>query len=94
MPPSSSSGTEVERRATLPVDVALHARPAGLLVREAARFTASIVVAANGRTANAKSILEVLALGATGGTELSLSASGEDAAEAVSSLSDLVPQLG
>jgi phosphocarrier protein HPr len=84
----------VEVRATLPVEVALHARPAGLFVREAARFGATIVVAANGRNANAKSILEVLALGATGGTELSLSASGEDAADAVSSLAELVRGLG
>jgi phosphocarrier protein HPr len=51
------------------------------------------VVAANGKHANAKSILEVLALGAEGGTELTLSASGDDAAEAVDHLAALVPQL-
>jgi len=92
MPPSSE--TAAERRATLPSDVPLHARPAGLFVRQAARFQASIVVAANGKSANAKSILEVLALGATGGTELVLSASGADAAEAVTDLAALVPRLG
>jgi phosphotransferase system HPr (HPr) family protein len=77
----------------LPADVALHARPAGLFVREAARFGAAIEVAANGKSANAKSILQVLALGAVGGTELVLSASGDDAVEAVTSLSELVPRL-
>jgi phosphocarrier protein HPr len=91
---SASSETAAQARAMLPADVALHARPAGLFVREAARFAAAVEVAANGKSANAKSILEVLALGATGGTELVLAASGEDAAEAVTSLSELVPRLG
>jgi len=87
VPPSS------EQSATLPEDVALHARPAGTFVRDAARFGADIVVAANGKRANAKSILEVLALGAEGGTELTLSASGDDAAEAVDQLATLVAKL-
>jgi phosphotransferase system HPr (HPr) family protein len=73
--------------------VALHARPAGTFVREAARFAADIVVAANGKRANAKSILEVLSLGAVGGTELRIDASGDDAAEAADRLADLVATL-
>jgi len=44
----------------LPETVALHARPAGAFVRAAASFTAAIEVEANGRRANAKSILEIL----------------------------------
>lgn len=91
---SASSETLIEATAALPPAVALHARPAGTFVREAARFGASIVVSANGKSANAKSILEVLALGATGGTEVALSASGEDAVEAIASLVGLVPRLG
>jgi len=87
LPPSS------ERTAVLPEEVPLHARPAGAFVRDAVRFQSSIAVAANGKSANAKSILEVLALGATGGTELTLSASGDDAAEAVDHLAALVAQL-
>jgi phosphotransferase system HPr (HPr) family protein len=77
----------------LPSDVALHARPAGLFVREAALFSSVVNVAANGKQANAKSILEVLGLGATGGTELVISASGEDAAAAVRDLTALVVSL-
>lgn len=85
--------TSSERIAVLPDEVALHARPAGAFVKDAARFESSIAVAANGKSANAKSILEVLGLGATGGTELTLSASGDDAAEAVDHLATLVAQL-
>jgi phosphotransferase system HPr (HPr) family protein len=89
MPASS----EVATRVRLPETVALHARPAGMFVREAARAAADIRVEANGRSANAKSILDVLGLGATGGTELVISASGADAAEALERLAELVTAL-
>ena len=89
-----SSETAIERRATLPAEVALHARPAGAFVRAAAQFPADIAVAANGKRANAKSILEILALGALGGTELVIAASGDRAAEAADHLAELVPHLG
>jgi phosphotransferase system HPr (HPr) family protein len=88
-----SSELHAEASAFLPADVDLHARPAGLFVREACRFAAAITVSANGKSANAKSILEVLALGATGGTELALTASGEDAADAVAGLAQAVAAL-
>jgi phosphocarrier protein HPr len=77
----------------LPSTVALHARPAGAFVRTAASFAATIEVRANGRQANAKSILEILGLGADGGSELKISASGDDAAAAVAELAQLVAQL-
>jgi len=77
----------------LPENVALHARPAGAFVRAAASFTATVEVEANGRRANAKSILEILGLGADGGTELAISASGDDAAAAVARLAELVAGL-
>ena len=77
----------------LPSSVALHARPAGAFVRTAASFAATIEVHANGRQANAKSILEILGLGADGGAELEISASGDDAAAAVAELAELVARL-
>jgi phosphocarrier protein HPr len=86
---SASSETLVR----LPDEVALHARPAGAFVRAASAFDAAIEIQANGRHANAKSILEILGLGAEGGTELAISASGDDAAEAVAELADLVARL-
>jgi phosphotransferase system HPr (HPr) family protein len=91
--PASSEGELVTQTAVLPAGVALHARPAAELVRAAARLPVAVTVAANGKRASAKSILEILALGATGGTELTLSASGPDAAEAVAALAQLVAGL-
>ena len=78
---------------TLPAGVDLHARPAADFVRTAMGFAAAIRVGANGREADAKSLLTVLALGAKGGTELHLSAEGEDAATALSVLRDRVETL-
>ena len=90
---SPSSEVRVERHATLPAQVALHARPAGALVRAASAFAADVFVSANGRRANAKSILDILALGAEGGVELLIDASGDDATEAAEHLALLVPAL-
>jgi phosphotransferase system HPr (HPr) family protein len=86
MPTSS----EVERVVTLPAGIDLHARPAAQLVRTAAGFSAEILLAAGGSEANAKSLLAVLALGATAGTPLRLTASGEDAAAALDALDECV----
>ena len=77
----------------LPEGVALHARPAGTFVKTALRFQSSLTVASNGKLANAKSILSVLALGAAGGSVLKLSADGEDAAAALDALATCVTNL-
>jgi phosphotransferase system HPr (HPr) family protein len=79
-----------ESAVTLPVSVDLHARPAAEFVRTAMGFGARIAVGANGREADAKSLLSVLALGAKGGTTLSLRADGDDAAPAVEALAGCV----
>lgn len=84
MPPSS------EIVVTLPAAVDLHARPAAQFVRTAAGFSAEIAVAVDGREANAKSLLGILALGAKGGTPLRLTASGEDATLALDALGECV----
>jgi phosphocarrier protein HPr len=77
----------------LPDAIALHARPAGAFVKTALRFQSRLTVASNGKTADAKSILAVLALGASGGTVLQLSAEGDDAAAALHALATCVTNL-
>jgi phosphotransferase system HPr (HPr) family protein len=78
---------------TLPDGVDLHARPAADFVRTAMGFSAAIQVATNGREADAKSLLTVLALGAKGGTELRLTATGDDADAALEALRNRVATL-
>jgi phosphotransferase system HPr (HPr) family protein len=75
---------------TLPAAVDLHARPAAQFVRTAAGFSAEIAISVDGRRADAKSLLGILALGAKGGTPLRLTASGEDAALALDALGECV----
>ncbi len=91
--PDDTSEAPVVVTATLPAGVALHARPAADLVRAAGRFQAQVTVSVNGKQANARSILAILGLGATGGTELTLSATGPAAAEAAETLADVVANL-
>jgi phosphocarrier protein HPr len=75
---------------TLPREVALHARPAGAFVKTALKFQSQLTVAVDGKVADAKSILAVLALGAVGGTALRLTAEGDDAPAALDALAACV----
>ncbi len=68
----------------------LHARPAELFATTAQRFQAQIEVIKEDRRVDAKSILNILTLGATVGTELTLEARGEDAIQALDALVKLV----
>lgn len=67
----------------------LHTRPAALLVKIASTFTSDIYLERDGFQINAKSIIGVMTLAAEHGSELGLSAEGEDeqkAADAISAL--------
>jgi len=86
--PASSEST-----VALPAGVALHARPAATFVKTALRFRSRVTVGWDGKVADAKSILAVLALGAVGGTVLRLSAEGEDAPDALAALTSCVSGL-
>ena len=79
----------VETNLVITNKVGLHARPARLLVQTAAQFQARISVQCGEKTANAKSILGVLKLGAALGDTLVLHAEGEDAEQAVETLTSL-----
>ncbi|HXH32400.1 MAG TPA: HPr family phosphocarrier protein [Bacteriovoracaceae bacterium] len=68
----------------------LHARPAGALAKTAAEFTSSIEIRANGMTKNAKSIMGVMSLGLSKDAEITIVASGEDEAEALEKLEQLI----
>ena len=70
--------------------VGLHARPARLLVQTAARFQSQIQVSCGEKAANAKSIVGILKLSASLGDTLLLRAEGNDAEQAVHTLTDLI----
>jgi phosphotransferase system HPr (HPr) family protein len=64
----------------------LHARPADLLVRMANQFQSKILIGRDGELVDCKSILSLLTLGAAEGTELSVTAEGDDARTAIDTI--------
>ena len=75
---------------TITHEVGLHARPAALFVQVAKKFDCDIKVTHGERQANAKSILNVLALGVNQGAVVTIHAEGADAEQALASLQALV----
>jgi len=61
----------------------LHARPAAEIVERMLDFDADVTIVAGDRRANAVSITQLIALGASVGDEVSISASGDDAEAAI-----------
>ena len=78
--------------ATLTIEnkTGIHARPASVFVQTAAKFKSKVQVQAKGKTADAKSILMLMSLGLSKGTEITISADGPDEAEAVAALKELI----
>jgi phosphocarrier protein HPr len=62
-------------------EVGLHARPAKNLVTELNKYSSEVYIEKDGYRVNAKSIIGVLTLAAVKGTELLVTAVGEDAEE-------------
>ena len=67
----------------------LHARAAAQLVRMANEYPCDIHLDKDGQVSNAKSVMEVLMLGATVGTSIIVSADGEKEDEALKAIVDL-----
>ncbi|WP_142847921.1 phosphoenolpyruvate--protein phosphotransferase [Telmatospirillum sp. J64-1] len=70
----------------------LHARPATLLAETAKRFQSEITLSHDGKTANAKSLVSLLRLGAGGGAQLVVAADGPDAEAALKAIADAFAQ--
>lgn len=70
-------------------EVGLHARPAALFVQTANKFQSAITVKNGDLSANAKSILHILTLGAEQGSVITVIADGEDADQALEALIEL-----
>jgi len=69
----------------------MHARPAMLFAEVAGKYTAEITVGhAEADPVDAKSIMQLMMLAATQGTDLVITADGEDANEAIDDLTTLV----
>lgn len=78
------------RTVTIVNERGLHARASAMFVREASRFSSTIVVQKDDQVVGATSIMGLLMLVASCGSTLVVSATGPDAEEAVAALADLV----
>jgi phosphotransferase system HPr (HPr) family protein len=87
-PISGSGSSSTELVVTLPAD--LHARPAGRLARAAAGFHSAVTISVGDRSADARSVLMVMALGATRNSDVTIVAVGEDADAAVAALGQIL----
>ncbi len=68
----------------------LHARPAALFVQSAKGFKSKVTLSTNEKTANGKSILSILTLGAEHGDQVILNVEGDDAQSALDKLTSLL----
>jgi phosphotransferase system HPr (HPr) family protein len=86
-------GDSLQQRSTVVVNrLGLHARAAAQLVRRASQFTSSVEIVRpdTNQSADGKSILRVLVLAASQGTELIIKTAGEDEERAADALVELI----
>ncbi len=67
-------------------EIGIHARPAGMLVKEAKAFTSKITLEANGKSADATKLMAVMSLGVKNGAEVVIKAEGEDEDAAIAKM--------
>lgn len=86
MAESASRKVKIQNR------LGLHARPAMSFVDLATTFKSSVTVKRRDQSVDGKSIMQMLMLAATQGTELEVCAEGPDAEQAVEKLAKLVDE--
>ncbi|MEA2012557.1 MAG: HPr family phosphocarrier protein [Verrucomicrobiota bacterium] len=77
------------RKIIITNELGLHARPAAMLVKTASIFECDIKIKKQSEEVNAKSIMNLMILGAGKGTELAFFANGPDANEALDAIEKL-----
>lgn len=85
-----TGATVAARRVTILNKRGLHARAAAKFVKLAAQFQAEVTVVKDGTAVSGRSIMGLMMLAASPGTDLELTASGADAEAALAALAALV----
>ena len=80
------------RKVTIQNRLGLHARPAMIFVEAASKYASKITVSRTDQeeTVDGKSIMQMMMLAATEGTQIEITATGHDAEDAVAALVALV----
>ena len=59
-------------------EIGIHARPAGLLVKEAKNYSSKITIGMNGKTVEATKLMAIMSLGVKCGNTVEVTVDGED----------------
>ena len=63
-------------------EIGIHARPAGLLVKEAKKYASRVVIRANGKSAEATRLMAIMGMGVKCGQTVEVEVVGDDEDEA------------
>lgn len=70
----------------------IHARPAGLLVKEVKKYQSSVTIDKNGKAINALKLIALMSLGVKGGETITVTVEGPDEEEAAASLKSFLSE--
>ncbi len=73
-------------------EIGIHARPAGMLVKEAKEFASKITLEANGKSADATKLMAVMSLGVKTGAEVVIKAEGDDEDAAIAKMEEFMKE--
>ena len=71
-------------------ELGIHARPAGLLVKEAKKFQSVITLEGNGKKAEAGKLLAIMGMGLKQGAEITITAEGADEDAAIAAMEEFM----
>ncbi|WFD09211.1 HPr family phosphocarrier protein [Tepidibacter hydrothermalis] len=80
----------MEKKVTIKNESGIHARPAALLVKKASEFESKVEIDFNGKKVNAKSIMGIMSLGASKGSEITVITDGSDEDQAANEVAKLI----
>lgn len=80
----------LEKAITIKNKLGLHARPAAILVQTVSAYKSNVKILKDSQEVNGKSIMGIMTLAASCGSEIRLVIDGEDEAEAMNALVKLI----
>ena len=79
----------VKKTMTVTPKLGMHARPAGIFVREACRFKSEVFLSKDGTEVNGKSVMQLMLLAAEHGSKVVLRITGPDEKQALEAIENL-----
>lgn len=77
---------------TIKDEVGIHARPAGLLNKEAKKYSSNIMIHIDGKSAEATKLMALMKLGVKSGQTIEVTVDGEDEAVAAKEIKEFFEQ--